>query len=579
MASPTAMLTGLSGLHAHARQIEVIGNNIANVNTTGFKGSRMIFETKTPWTVSEGNEPGDVTGGVDPHQVGFGVRTAGTQRDTSQGAINATGDKRDLAVDGEGYFVVTRGQETYYTRDGSFRPDANNNLRTATGELVMGYGVDGGFNVVDGVLSTISIPLGQISIAQATSSVEMAGNLDADGDLASSGAIISLLGTAESGLGLIGGLTGANRLELGSLLVDVEDPAQPSSGAPLFTTGQFLQLSGARKGGSLIPDASLEIGDDTTVSDLLSFLSEALGLHSVANPDSGMPGVTLDEETGEITITGNAGEINDLSIPSTAVRLLDEEGVLIRQPLTTVKDSSSVGESVRTTFVVFDSLGSEVTASMGLSLVSRSNAGTTWRYFVESPDDTGASSAVASGTLRFDPTGRLIDTDPIAVTVDRAGSGAFTPVSFSINFADAGNGLTALADEQSQIAATDQDGRPTGILQDFSIESDGTILGSFSNTLIRPLGRFVLARFVNPGGLVEQGNNLLGVGANSGPAIETVPGQPGTGLIASGSLESSNVDISKEFTGMILTSTGYSAASRVIRTADELIQQLLAISN
>ena len=139
--------------------------------------------------------------------------------------------------------------------------------------------------------------------------------------------------------------------------------------------------------------------------------------------------------------------------------------------------------------------------------------------------------------------------------------------------------MTAFADPQanSQIQAVWGDGFALGTLTTFGIGQDGVITGGFSNGLTRSLGQVVLASFTNPEGLVDRGNNLFSPGANSGPAVDVTPGTFGTGRLTAGALELSNVDLGREFIDMILTSTGYTASSRVIRTADDLLQQLLLI--
>src|SRR5712671_2068396 len=109
MASTTALFTGLSGMNANARRLDLIGNNIANANTTAFKSSRMLFSTQFSRTLSAGSPPGPINGGTNPSQIGLGVQIAGTQRDFNGGSISATGDPRDLAIEGNGFFVVDHG--------------------------------------------------------------------------------------------------------------------------------------------------------------------------------------------------------------------------------------------------------------------------------------------------------------------------------------------------------------------------------------------------------------------------------------------------------------------------------------
>src|SRR4029450_12030158 len=126
MSSTTALFTGLSGMNANARRLDVIGNNIANANTIAFKSSRMLFSTQFSRTYSTGSAPDTIDGGSNPLQVGLGVQIAGTQRDFNVGAISATGDARDLAIEGNGLFVVDHGGSQRFTRAGSFRQNRDN---------------------------------------------------------------------------------------------------------------------------------------------------------------------------------------------------------------------------------------------------------------------------------------------------------------------------------------------------------------------------------------------------------------------------------------------------------------------
>ncbi|MEM1423919.1 MAG: flagellar hook-basal body complex protein, partial [Planctomycetota bacterium] len=130
----------------------------------------------------------------------------------------------------------------------------------------------------------------------------------------------------------------------------------------------------------------------------------------------------------------------------------------------------------------------------------------------------------------------------------------------------------------SSLAATFQDGSPLGVLSSFAVGVDGTIVGGFTNGLTRTIGRVAIGSFTNPEGLIDAGENLFAVGPNSGTALITGPTEFGTGRIIGGALELSNVDLPNEFINMITTQTGYSASSRVITTADELLQQLIATS-
>ncbi|NUQ66808.1 MAG: flagellar hook-basal body complex protein [Phycisphaerales bacterium] len=584
MASTTALFTGLTGLNANARNLDVIGNNIANVNTTAYKSNRLMFSTAFSRTFSLGSSPAVTSGGTNPGQIGLGVNVAGTQRNMGGGALSPTGDMRDMAIDGAGMFVVERGAgDQFFTRAGSFRPNRDNVLTTISGERLQGYGVDEEFNIVPGRLVDVTIPTGNMTLAEATANVRFAGNLNANGDLPTRGSLVELRGTSSAGLVAIATAvpapTAPNLIEGTTRLLDVEDPLLAGSGTPLFSLGQQFEVRNAERGGKLIPPQSLAIDAATTIDDLSAFLTQALGIDTTSgnNPDGSTPGVTIDPLTGVVSIVGNAGAANNLVVDNTDLRLLDAAGSLVRYPLHTTQSGEADGESVRTTVVVFDSLGTPLEMDLTFVLDSRSNTGTTWRYFAQSPDDTDASSFLGTGLLSFDPQGQLVTTTPVSVLIDREATGAATPLTISLSFTDGAGGLTALTDETSELAAVFRDGAPRGTLSGFAVGPDGIITGSFTNGRTRTIGQIALATFANHEGLIDAGGNLFSVGANSGPAVITEPGLLGAGRVIGGALELSNVDLGEEFIKMILSSTGYSASSRVIRTTDELMQQLLVI--
>lgn len=583
MASTTALLTGLTGLNANARNIDVIGNNIANVNTPAFKSSRLNFSTMFSRTYSYGSGPGADTGGTNPFQVGYGVNTAGTQRNFTNGTLSPTGDARDLAIDGNGFFQIRRGDRQLFTRAGNFRPDSEQYLSTPGGDRLQGYAVDANYSIIPGRLGDIRIPLGSLTLAEATRNVRLRGNLNASGSVPTQGARVDLTGTATAGLRAITTASPApgtgNLLEATTRLVDIEDPQLPTTDTPLFAAGQHVELKNAERGGRTIPAQRLDITSTTTVQDLMDFFTMALGITTTtgANPDGRTPGVSLDPATGTLTIVGNTGTVNDLVIDPTDLRLLDSGGTLLRNPFAAAKQAASDGESVRTSFLVYDSLGTPVDVTLSMVMESKSNAGTTWRYMAESPGTTSEPVPVGTGVLNFNTAGRLDTTTPVSITIDRTGTGAETPLAVNLSFASTEDSVTALTDERSELAATFRDGAPIGTLSGFGVGLDGVITGSFTNGLTRTIGQVAVATFVNNEGLVDEGNNLFSVGVNSGPAIVTPPKTQGAGAIVAGAIELSNVDLGEEFIKMILSSTGYSASSRVIRTADELLQQLLVI--
>jgi flagellar hook protein FlgE len=180
MGLTSALFTGLSGLDVNQTRLGVVGNNIANANTVAFKSSRALFKPQFYVTDNAGTAPDSDFGGTNPNQRGLGATMAAIDRDFSTGSIEPTGQATDMALDGEGFFIV-QGAEQRYTRDGSFNLNANNELVTTGGEFVRGFAADGDGNRVTGELSNLTIPLGTSTTAKSTSEVTFQGNLNSSG--------------------------------------------------------------------------------------------------------------------------------------------------------------------------------------------------------------------------------------------------------------------------------------------------------------------------------------------------------------------------------------------------------------
>ncbi len=584
MASTTALFSSLSGLNVETRRLDVIGNNIANVNTTAFKGSRMFQANQNPRTFSLGSEPTAELGGSNPMQVGTGTMIASIQRDMGGGTLSPTGSPTDVAIDGAGFFVLRGGEDRFYSRAGAFTLNENNELVTVNGERVQGWGVNDSFEVQRGQVGDVTIELGSMTIAQATSTVRFDGVLDAGGNVAQQGSRTLLSGGDGLGLAAIGGAP----LTPETTLVGLEDPLQRGTGAAMFAEGQTIQLGetntvgdgeqvrGAEKGGRTLPVAQLAITAATTIADFMGFLSSALGIQQPIGQNAG---VALDEAAGQIVVTGNPGEANSLAIETGDLVLLDETGQSTgRNPFAAQTTREADGESQRTPFFVYDSLGSLVLADLTMVMEQKTDAGTTWRYYVES-DEAEGGTALTTGLIEFDTNGNLRQAEPVGVVLNRDATGAAQPLAFDLLFQGDGSRLQALdvGDGEASIAVDDQDGLPAGTLNAFGIGPDGIISGAFTNGLSRPIGQIALASFANDKGLSDAGNNLFRAGPNSGDAVITEPGGFGTGRTLGGQLEQSNIDLSREFIGLILAQTGYTANARVIRTTDELLQQLVVL--
>ncbi|MEM6749881.1 MAG: flagellar hook-basal body complex protein [Planctomycetota bacterium] len=564
----TSLFTALTGMQTNSQLLDVTGNNIANVNTTAFKRSIVQFETQISQTLKDGSQPSGDLGGTNPAQVGLGTRLAAVRRDFTDGALQTTGVATDLAIEGNGFFIVNDAGSQRYSRDGGFTLDRDFNLVNNSGGLIQGYGVDENFNIVEGVLQDINIPIGVLTIAEPTTEVNFSGNLNAGGDVATQGSIIQTQSLYASAAGSGGAFITA-ATDLGSVF--------DAAGTALLSLGDVISISGASKGGAVLPDqqftiAATDPGDGssfgTTVQDLLDFYEDILGVDTVTSG-----GFTVDA-AGRLTIEGNEGFDARLEIPNGSFVVNEDTAPTI--PLQFTETQEANGESARTSFLVFDSLGNPLTIDLTLALTEKSDEGTTWRFMAQSVDDTDLDRHLTTGEINFDNEGQFLAITNNQIRVDRDQTGAIDPLNFSMAFEDRFGSVTALADVVSQINAFSQDGTQLGTLEDFTTSEDGTISGVFSNGLIRNLGRIPLATFSNPEGLLELGGNSYRPTPNSGDAVIVRAGTGGSGRVIGGALELSNVELSDEFINLINASTGFSANSRIITTSQQLIQELLA---
>lgn len=558
MGLTSAMLVGFTGIKSNQFTIDTVGDNVANVNTTAFKNQRALFETNFYRTLAEGTAPNGVAGGTNPRQVGYGSRLAAIQRNFEQGSIQGTGVKSDVAVDGDGFFVLQTAANTQvYTRDGAFGLDEDNTLVSADGHLVQGFAADDTGQIIAGTLSNLVIPLGTESEARATTAAVMEGNLDAAATPAVQGAI-----STSGPLQTSGGAATAN-----TALTSLVDDA----GAALFADGDVISVRNVQKGGGDMPDTQFVVGvDGSTLSDFATFMQDVLAIDTSISANGQTAGVTVDS-TGALVITSNPGDANAITVDASNIRN-DTSGIL---PFA-FTSTPAIGEGVTTALSVFDSLGNPLEVRMRFALESQNQSGTVWRFFAESTGDSDRSPLLGTGTLSFDQNGQLVATTGTDITVDRVNNGSASPLTFSLDFA----GVTGLnfGDGASSVRMATQDGTPGATLIDYEIDNEGIIVGTFTNGATRQFGQLAIARFQNDEGLAAQGDNTYLVGVNSGDAQITTAGLDGAGSVQSGALEQSNVDLSREFVNLITASTGFTAASRVVRSADDLLQELLLLA-
>jgi flagellar hook protein FlgE len=364
---------------------------------------------------------------------------------------------------------------------------------------------------------------------------------------------------------------------------------------PLFDGAGTLDFTGT-KGGSKLAMKQLNVvgnsllppaPDDTRVAALLQFMDQAIGIQhgqgipqsiDTADPNTKGPydpgAAILD---GVINIVGNNGTANAVDISLDGMQYTSSNGKsTVNMPFTKYQDA--VGESTMTDFLVYDSLGTACNVRITADLESKSDAGTVFRWFADSPANISQTPgdvgiAVGTGTITFDGNGQFVSASNDKVTIYRSGTPAISPLVFQLDF----NNISGLGVPTSSLQMKSQDGSAPGQLTSFIVGEDGLITGVFSNGIKRNLGQVRLARFSNPAGLQQKGQNLFASGVNSGVPIEGNPGQQGIGTVIAGAVELSNTDIGGSLTDLILASTMYRGNARVITTTQQLFDELLAL--
>lgn len=553
----SALSTAVSGLNVNQNALDVIGNNLANTNTTAFKAFRNEFVSNFYNTQGLGAAPTASNAGSNPVQIGQGSRIGAVSNDFRPGAPTQTGLPSDLFIQGTGFFVVGRGNESYYTRDGAFRLNSNSDLVNSQGLRVKGFGIDEDFNIQPGSLVDLSIPIGSLQIAQETDNAFFEGTLNTSGEVATQGTTLRTNAMLDGGVAA----TGASQLQ------NITVGGQPLINGGFPATIEYTP----RRGGRVLESQTITLQATDTLADLANFLVGSLGINTSLNPGAGFN----INASGELSITGNFGSLNDFDINSSDFTFT---GGSLNLNFAN-RDATANGESSITEFVAFDSLGSEVRVQAVAYLESLQTQSSQFRLVFTSPDQSidpalgdPYTRALGSAVLTFNQNGQLNSVTGNTLTIQRDLTGAAAPLTFQVNV----DGVTALSVANSQLAVVSQDGSPPGTLIDFGIDPSGIIVGAFDNGLTRNLGQIALARFANPSGLIAQENNLFIQGPNSGLAFVTEPGN-GVGSLLSGSLELANVDVAVSFVQLLTASTAFSANSRVIATTQELFQSLLSL--
>ena len=541
------LLTGASGLLSHQRKLDVVANNLANVNTFGYKSQRILFSdliysTIQPATSGTANQ----FGGTNPRQAGFGVGIAQTSRNHGQGVLNPTGNAFDFAIQGSGFFVLNDGQDVY-SRAGAFSLDANGYLvDPATGAFVqrfgtVGEGADGNPQFQQPGDLSIQVPLGAGVAGRMTSEAGFTGNLPATAEPP----LVEVVQTADALL--VGGAAATGTDLLNNL----------DSNSVDYVGGDSIDISGTQVDGTPFA-TTLAVDGTTTVDDLLASINGQLTAATATLDTNGNIVLTADAE-GEATLSLR---IED-DMTNTGMTDFSAHAFL-------TETEGKYGDIVESTIQVFDLRGEPHDIAVSFQKMDENN----WDATFSLLDGNGQWLDSSVAQIEFTEDGQFRTVNGVGLAdsdIELQFDGLADPQTIAINF----ESLTHMATSYS--LTFDQDGFPPGNLVSVNVNQDGSLDGLATNGQRIPVAQLAIASFINVQGLSAAGQNYFTETANSGVANIGTGMTGATGAVRGGQVESSNVDVALEFTQLIVAQRGFSANARTITVANEVLEELTNI--
>ena len=549
-----SMYSAVSGLKTHQTRMDVIGNNIANVNTVAFKSSSVTFSDILYQTTSNasGANATTGTGGVNAKQIGLGTTAAATKVSiTSAGASETTGNPFDIRLtdkNSTNFFIVNNGSENVFTRSGSFYVDGSGNLcMSSTGYTVMGWQVDETTGEIrKDTVSALRIMQEKnlTSAPEATTQATIAGVLDEnDADVKSdAGKVMNLnfydnLGYQYTAKFAIKATAkdGEYTVELTSIL-----DSNNKNITEGFTQAQMKEI----------------FGNTDTETTIASYSSTLPGC-----------GYTFDPKTGTLTDNAAAGSIITI-----------KDGKIL-------KDDKDTGKTIKDVFGVSDgnlkniqnSAQAKNTDYEFKDVLTTVNGVTTYSYQIVKKSATnllkfntedGKFHSIGGGT------DKSVELNLNTTSLNANGNFANINVDFSqcLNY----SGKSTIGADAGATDGTTGKGRKLGAMTGIFIDTSGRIYGTYDNGNTELLGQIAVAQFSNASGLEKVGESCYRTTLNSGEfdGIGVEISADGSSM-TTGELEMSNVDLSSEFTSMITTQRGFQANSRVITTSDTLLEELV----
>ena len=575
-----SLFSGVAGIKVHQTRMDVIGNNIANINTIGFKSSRTTFSDMLSQLQSSASAPTDGRGGVNAKQIGLGVNVESIDLVFFDSSPQQTGKNTDLALSGNGLFVLRDGNQSYYTRNGAFMFDESGYyVMPGNGLRVQGWNADSDGNInSNGTATDVVVPVGKTMEATATSAIDYSGNLDKETLTIDK---ISYVRSSD--------VTDAQvfeRVATGT----VDNPTSVNVDGENIIAATITLRDGTTRH---VTSGYYEVGKSIPITTLATVYDSLGGRHEVTVLLDKDP-YTDDEASSTVaakeTQTGTYKYFDDNGIRriATATGTTDTDG----NAQYTYIDSN--GEKQTTTTVsdgiAYDNRWRAYLApgagQFGPAALTDGNDNTEYSNLVTSTESDGSTMTATMNATR-DTDGSVLSTETSYLYFDNRGqfitNGRSTEGEITFTYAD-GNGadsntgvlsftgMSQYANNTTSFPITN--GNTAGILQSLAVDGNGIISGTYTNGLVRAEAQIAVAQFSNSAGLTKVGTTIYQESNNSGAANVKTIADFGLNVISS-ALEMSNVDLANEFSDMIITQRGFQANSNVTTVSDEMLETLV----
>ena len=550
-----SLFSGVSGLKVHQTRMDVIGNNIANINTIGFKSSRTTFSDMFSQLQSNAAAPTSGRGGINSKQIGLGVNVESIDLIFTDSSPQQTGKNTDLALSGNGLFVLKNGDQSYYTRNGAFSFDEQGYyVMPGSGLRVQGWNATSEGNLNTSALATdIVVPVGKTMEAQATTAVNYSGNLDSQALSISKISYTTALGGDASAVTT----TDANTGETTSVNVDTENVL-----AAIITLSDGTTRT--------VTSGYYEVGKSIPITTIITEYDSQGGKHEVTVLIDKDSSTAPTEATVEALSTATSVIVGGTTYPIKSVATTETAATA------TYVDANNAEQTVQltTSNTVFDNRWRMYIVPEAGKKGPADSSSFNNTYTRTESDGSSTKGVMNDGKVSyvyFSSTGQYIThgqaTDPSIEFSYGDGNGSSQNIA-TIDL----TGLTQYAN--STTCFPTNNGNTAGVLQSLAVDSGGIISGTYTNGLVRAEAQLAVAQFTNSSGLNKVGTTIYQESNNSGKANVKTIADFGLEVISS-ALEMSNVDLATEFSDMIITQRGFQANSKMTTTSDEMLETLV----